>query len=59
MLCSTFVSCILLFKIVYVLYLSMIAGKLKVSMKQLNICSSFQCKDTSAINCLLGDYQPS
>ena len=45
--------------IVYVLYMSMIAGLLKVSMKQLNTCSSFQYKDTSAINHQLSNFQPS
>ena len=48
-------------KIVYVLYMSMIAGLLKVSMKQLNThtCSSFQYKDTPTINRLLSNFPPS
>jgi len=36
-------------KFLHILYMSMTAGYLKVSM-QLNTCSSFQYKDTSAIN---------
>jgi len=35
-------------KLVYILYMSMIAGLLKVNVKQLNTRGSFQDKDTSA-----------